>query len=260
MKQVCILYFSGTGMTKHLVDCLQSAFADAGVGTTSLPLEREDPRHLGLFSFDAVVLAFPVHAFNAPQLVVRFARQLPLAQRFKAFVVCTAGENSPINSAASGTLRRVLRQRGYRVLYDALVPLPSNFGVRHSDEEARRLLEEANDRAQDIVQAVTTGRGALQHPGPAARAAAALGKAEWPGAHLAGQLFFAGDGCTRCGRCAARCPTHNITQGAEGITFGRQCCLCLRCVYGCPVDAINLRQPFGAIRVQPWYQGIPPPL
>lgn len=43
------------------------------------------------------------------------------------------------------------------------------------------------------------------------------------------------EGCTRCGRCAAVCPTQTITVTAEGVrTREDLCAMCMACTAACP--------------------------
>lgn len=49
------------------------------------------------------------------------------------------------------------------------------------------------------------------------------------------------DGCTRCGACAACCPTGAITVDAQGVhTRGDLCAMCMACTAACPVHVRRL--------------------
>lgn len=46
------------------------------------------------------------------------------------------------------------------------------------------------------------------------------------------------DGCTRCGRCTAVCPTRAITVSAQGVeTRAELCAMCMACTAVCPTHA-----------------------
>ena len=44
--------------------------------------------------------------------------------------------------------------------------------------------------------------------------------------------------CTSCGWCADNCPTKNIEIIDSKPEFKDRCLICLRCVYGCPANAL----------------------
>ncbi len=51
--------------------------------------------------------------------------------------------------------------------------------------------------------------------------------------------FFADDGCTGCGICAASCPASAITMKNGRPAWAAQCYQCLRCINECPQQAIQ---------------------
>ena len=66
------------------------------------------------------------------------------------------------------------------------------------------------------------------------------------------------DLCTRCGRCAAICPTQAIARGDETHTDPARCIRCCACVKGCPVGARSFHTPFAAALARNFARRKPP--
>lgn len=64
--------------------------------------------------------------------------------------------------------------------------------------------------------------------------------------------------CTRCGRCAAICPTQAIARGDEVHTDPARCIRCCACVKGCPVSARSFHTPFAAALARSFTRRKPP--
>ena len=68
--RIAIAYFSGTGNTAMCVTKMKEVFDERGQECFLLPLERGMPEDLS--DFDVLILGYPVHAFNAPEIVLSF--------------------------------------------------------------------------------------------------------------------------------------------------------------------------------------------
>ena len=66
------------------------------------------------------------------------------------------------------------------------------------------------------------------------------------------------DLCTRCGRCAAICPTQAIARGDETHTDPARCIRCCACVKGCPVGARSFHTLFAAALARNFTRRKPP--
>lgn len=57
-------------------------------------------------NFDLTGIAYPVHAFNAPYVLHRFADALPYLPFKEYFILKSSGEPLAINNVSSGSLGR----------------------------------------------------------------------------------------------------------------------------------------------------------
>ena len=87
MKNVCFFQFSGTGMTKHVVGKMRFEFEKQQVHVDIFDIENIKAQSISFSHYDAVGIAYPVHSFNAPKIVIDFARRLPKAESIDTFVI-----------------------------------------------------------------------------------------------------------------------------------------------------------------------------
>lgn len=253
MKNVCLFFFSGTGMTKYVVEQIATELKRLSITIDVYPIETTPVQNISFGMYDAMGIAYPVHAFNAPKIVINFAKSLPVTESTDAFLLCTAGDDHPVNYASSRLLIHILQRKNYRVFYDRLLGMPSNFVIRYDEPKVERLLSAVNSAAPQIAREIASLTPRKQTSGFATKIASVLGRAEWFGALFIGKLFYADKSCNHCGVCAKNCPNRNIACGKR-IRFGWRCGLCMRCLYLCPRHAIRIRWPFRFIRFDSWYQ------
>ena len=253
MKRICVFLFSGTGMTKYVVDKMKPALEKLQVQVDVYPIEKAQIPGIPFSTYDAVGIAYPVHAFNAPKIVINFAKQLPEALAANVFLISTAGEDHPVNHSSSRLLTRILNRKNCHVFYDKQLYMPSNFAIKYDEPKVEQLMAAVNAQIPQIAQDIANSASCKRESGFFSKFMASVGRAEWFGAVFIGKLFYADQKCCHCGMCADNCPNHNIVNG-EHIRFQWHCGLCMRCLYLCPRHAIKVRQPFTFISFDEWYQ------
>lgn len=205
-----------------------------------------------LKDYDTVGIAYPVHAFNAPKIVIDIARQLPKAQAINVFLISTAGEDHPVNYSSSGLLMKTLNKKNYSVFFDRQLYMPSNFAIKYDEPKVKQLLDAVNAETPQIAQDIANSTICKQHPGNLTKFMAIIGRIEWLGAKFMGKLYYSDKKCNHCGVCAVNCPNHNIVKGNH-MHFKWHCGLCMRCLYICPQHSIKIRIPFKFITFDEWY-------
>jgi ferredoxin len=247
MPNAIIYVFSGTYHTLKTAEMLKNHLEEGHIKATvhevRQPLDRIPAPEAG----DIVGFGYPVHAFNAPQLFLRFVRSLPAARHNRTFLFKTSGEPFHINDASSYKLYRMLLKKGYDVVQETHMLMPYNILRRYPDGLVKQMTLYSDAQCKMLVIRLLNGeraelRYALRH-----RIASVLFRIEWFGAWFNG-LFYSvdADKCTHCQKCVRSCPAQNITFDGSRFHFARACTMCMRCVMYCPADAlrIGLLQPF----------------
>lgn len=237
-KAVGIVYYSGTGGTKRVAECFQKAFEETGheVRMYRLSQNAETPKE----EFSLLLLLYAVHAFNAPEAVYEWIEKAENVNNVPAMVVSVSGggEVSPNTACRVGAINRLVK-KGYNVIYETMLVMPSNWIVPTEKVLAKMLLDVLPKKVSAIVDAVDRGVTRRTKPHLIDRVFSRIGEAEKYGAKYFGKRIRVSESCTGCGWCGSNCPAGNIEFKLNKPEFGEKCHLCLNCIYGCPNKALS---------------------
>ena len=242
MNKAIIYVFSGTGNTMKICGLYKDAFEKNGVETTLYKVKAgfedlPDPN-----GYEYVGFAYPIHAFNAPKIMLDLARALKRAETSKRyFVVKSSGEPLKINNISSYKMRSILKKKGYKQFAEYHYIMPYNMIFRHADDVVARMWRAARTLAPLEAKAVLEGKEHMLKGVPFGHLAACIMRIEHPAMRVNGRLFKVNkDKCTQCGACAKNCPVGNIEMKNGKFRFKGDCLMCARCSFNCPVDAFDI--------------------
>ena len=110
--KVVLYVFSGTGNTLKVASLIkQNLNADVTVYRFSAKSGKA-PSPEG---FDLVGIGYPIHAFNAPEPVLKFVNSLPEVAYRRAFIFKTSGEGLHLNDCSSQKCIKIMSKKGYDV-------------------------------------------------------------------------------------------------------------------------------------------------
>lgn len=234
---VQIVYFSGTGCTEHVAKTFSKEFQARGHTTLCRSITKtESPDE----STDLLVLCFAVHASNAPEPVMRWVKNLEKADERPVVIISISGggEVTP-NLACRVPLKRAFKRKNYRLLYEKMLVMPSNWIVGTKRVLSSKLLQVLPYKVSYVVNDVLNGKGSFTHPLLGNRFLTFIGSLEHVGARSFGKKILVDKSCTLCGLCVKRCPVSNISLHGDRPVFGKNCTLCLNCIYSCPQGALH---------------------
>ena len=255
MKKVCIFVFSGTGITKYVVDKMKSEFEKHQVYVDVFCIENFQAQDFLYTQYDSVGIAYPVHSFNAPEIMVKFARRLPRVNNMDTFIISTAGGSSSLSFASSDLLIKTIEKKGFSVYYEKQFIMPSNFIVKDSEDMVKDKIDRVNIEIPKAVYEIINRVSHKVKSKFITKIIAFLGRAEWYGVKCV-KFFYADASCNHCGICVEKCPNHNITMKEDHVIFKRKCGLCMRCLYLCPRQSIRIRWPYKFIGFENWYEDV----
>ncbi len=247
MKKFLIVYFSGTQGTRRVAQAFynQAKENHIEVDIAALdisPSNRENRySHERLKGVDFLLLLFPVYALDAPKPVYDWLDALASVEtrpkRAAVVSVSGGGEMWPNTGCRCGSIQ-MLEQLGVCVSYEHMLIMPSNAILRVDDHTAMHVLNVMPTKVAAIMRDLLQGVTRLTHSrrSPIKKR---LSQFERDEAATFATKLHCSNKCNGCGWCASQCPTGNITILNKKPNFSNVCTICLRCIYGCPQQALS---------------------
>ena len=241
--KVTIFYFSGTGNTELTVKKWQNEASKYGVDVTLFKMEEAPKEEIDVSSYDKVGFAYPIHAFNAPSIVNKFAKKIKkLNTKKQAFVIMVSGEYMNLNHSSDNKLKRIVKRRNLIIDSEYHYLMPYNMIFRHTEKRAFQMYNAMNALceldAKDYLVDNKTHKLAKLH---------LVGWLIW--LFRIEQLFAPVNGkafkinkkkCIKCMACVKNCPTQNIEFVDGKFKFHNHCLCCTRCSFNCPTNALSI--------------------
>lgn len=247
IKSANLVYFTGTGGTARVAEAFERSLMKRSITVQRTELRGAiNPVVFG----DMLVLLFPVYAFNAPKPIAEWLKKIQPVEGRPVVVVSVSGggEISPNTACRTATIRH-LEEKGYDVIYEKMVVMPSNFLFGFDESLSAMILHATPVIVDKVVAEIMEGERHRTVPYGIDRIASKLGYFEIFGGRIFGRCLKVSDKCVNCGWCEKLCPRDNIKIIDGRHIFGNDCVICLRCVYGCPQKAIE--PGFGKFMVVP---------
>lgn len=239
-----IIYFSGTGNTKHFVDALNETLQDTIVDITrdTLPTDLTSETSLGI--------VFPIYAWGMPVLFKKrlaiFLQQVRLQRdRLYTYVICVCGDDM---GTTEQEVSSFLAQ--YDIVMNAIktVKMPNTYvalpgfdveKVPTGIEKVKFTNLEVGTLATKIKERQTF-RETI--PGSFAFIKSSIIRPVFNKFLTSDKYYKVSDACIGCGKCAQVCPTHNISYDKnKRPVWHHDCAACLACYHVCPQNAISYR-------------------
>lgn len=237
-----IYVFSGTGNTMRICSLYKEEFERCGVETTLYPVRADrsdlpDPEAFGYVGF-----AYPIHAFNAPKIMLDLAEEIKAVNGKEFFILKSSGEPLKINNVSSLRFADILKKKGYVFKSEYHYVMPYNMIFRHTDREAVKMWETAKTLCPIEAREILAGE---EHKLPGVFLGGLVAwvfRIEQIAMRINGRFFkVQSDKCILCHKCEKTCPVGNIHIDEDGkFSFGKNCLMCTRCSFHCPTDAFKI--------------------
>lgn len=237
INKIKIVFFSGTGSTEKVASVFEEKIKQQG---KNVIIYEINSRNIVMNeNEDMLIILYPAHAFNAPEAVYEYIENIYKVEKIPAVVISVSGggEVTPNTSCRLHCIKR-LEKKGFNVIYEKMIVMPSNFIIPTNDILAIRLLEVLPHKIEKIINDLSNGVIRRTKPNLVNKLLSNIGELEKHGARYCGERINANENCNGCGWCEKHCPRANITIINSKPKFSNKCSLCLKCIYGCPQRAL----------------------
>ncbi len=229
-----IFYFSGTGNSEWVAKQIAAGTGDTAVDMADLWKTNHD--NIQVNAGQSVGIVFPIHAWNAPKVVAKFAKGLTIAKDAYRYAVCTCGDEAGL---AMARFARLFPVDGAWSLM-----MPNNY-IRlfnlDSPELASKKVQQAREKIPAICELVQAKQKAWDvYKGTYAFLKSYIINPLFRLFYMRARGFHAEQECTSCGLCVKTCPTSNIALVEGHPIWGGHCTQCMTCIHRCPVQAIQI--------------------
>lgn len=240
-KMVEIIFFSGTGGVKRIANAFNQELLSRGLEVRMSNLDAASMvknSSQSDVSADLILLLFPVHAFDAPDPIYEWIRKTPRNKNKIAVISVSGGGEAWPNTGCRNNCCKELERKEFKVVYDQMMCMPSNWVFNINDHAAMWMLRVIPEKVNRILEDIFAGNIKRTNYKMGFFRSYITGLEKKSAKKFAKGLKIE-NSCTGCGWCVKNCPVNNIEMKEQKPIFKDSCTMCFRCVYFCPTHAIK---------------------
>ncbi len=232
-----ILYYTGTGNSRHLARILAEKLGDELVSAAEMIREG---RSGAFHSEKPWVFVCPTYGWQIPHIFRDFIRTASFSGSREAWFVMNCG--SEIGDAARG-IRALCDEKGFHFRGVMQINMPENYIAMVSAPAAaaaEEIIQKAEVQAADAAGIIAAGQDfPTVKPRLLDKLYSGPINAFFYKFCIGDKKFYATDCCISCGKCVESCLLHNISLEQGRPAWHGSCTHCMACISRCPTEAIE---------------------
>ena len=217
-----ILYFSGTGNSRHVAKKIAQVTGDE-IENIAVHLRAHEA---GTYQSERpYVFVGPVYAGRLPRVMTKFIEDSTFAGTSKAYFVVTCAETPWVTIRY---VQRLAKDKGFELLGFNSILMPQSYttnGLSQPEELTRKILDAAEPKIAEVAGLIRNGK-TLPAEKPGKSYMSTIMNPMMYATMMGTRKFRATDACIGCGTCAARCPLGNIQIVNGRPVWGKDCTQC----------------------------------
>lgn len=232
-----ILYFTGTGNSRHLAEMLPQLTGDDDIRDMTAMIKAGQTGDFR--SEKPFVFVMPTYGWRMPRIVSEFIEKSSFLGSDKAYFILTCGSSS---GNAAGYAARLCRVKGFEFCGCIGIKMPENYIAMFSvpDEETSDRLIRAGERSLKAAAVkIRAGEKLEQKSSLIGAIESSLVNSLFYKFVISDKKFRTTGACTGCGLCEQVCPMNNIRMEEGRPVWKGHCTHCMACICRCPAEAIE---------------------
>lgn len=232
-----ILYFSGTGNSKHIAKLISAKMKENifsindGVKYSRYPSPEKN---------ETLIFCLPTYAWRIPRIVSKWIAECETFSGQKAYFILTCG--GEIGNAEK-YLKKLCADKSMVFMGCAEIQMPENYIAMYdcpSEEESEKIVAAADALVLKLIpkiqnlQPFEKTRVTVQD-----RIKSDIVNGVFYSFCVRSKKFFVTDACIGCGKCERRCSTNTVSVKDGHPVWGSGCTHCMACICNCPTEAIE---------------------
>ncbi len=232
-----IIYFTGTGNSKHIAQIMAKKLNDSIVDAAELMMKKDHPEFI---SDKPYIFVAPVYAWRMPRVFREWIRKCKFDGNKKVYFTLTCGGEI---GAAGIYIEEFAIKMNFEYMGTAQVVMPDNYIIMFkptTEEEDAEIISKAEIHTLSLCDRIQSGKAFDTIP------IKLIGKIEsgiindsFYKYYINAKKFYSTDACISCGKCVESCMLNNIKLDNGRPVWGGDCTHCMSCIGKCPVAAIE---------------------
>lgn len=233
-----ILYFSGTGNSRHAAELIHSVTGGDIISINDI-IKNSKP---AVFDSELpYVIVCPTYAWRVPRIVEEFIMNAEFKGNKRIYFVLTCGDSAGDAWSYAKELahRKKLIFKGLRS-----VVMPENYIALFSapsPEKAEEIIQKADKDLLITAKRINNSSPIRDSVGFGGKILSRIANPFFYSFIVKADGFKVSEQCISCGKCVEVCPLNNITLEDGRPVWGKNCTHCMACICLCPQEAIDYK-------------------